>query len=360
MPIDASEMALEEHVHRSCEAQLVVHVLCVLTALLGANRREIAAMLRERGAEVRPSLLPIGQVLRRTLPALRIGIKWVKGHLEYIAATRTHAAAAAAELEAAGGDLATDAAPRLASMQRSVDARVAAFWGALLDFVNLVRIAFPFDLLPNVAHVDDSGRVAVHVAEDDDLCELGPIRRAMHSGAARGESQGAGSDYARVIDVLIDAKVLSESPGSGIVYDDVQGVFVSVHAHAPPAAVDEDPISLAMQAVHGQQQAAAAPASAPAPEPTASVAHPWAANMLDSTLPSLAGAPGALGSGLSSAGAMPTAGTANPPSSALPGHTPWTWQSPMFLFGSQLGAADASAAGSIWSDSPRPWPTPGG
>ena len=67
-------MALEEHVHRSCEAQLVVHVLCVLTALLGANRREIAAMLRERGAEVRPSLLPIGQVLRRTLPALRIGI----------------------------------------------------------------------------------------------------------------------------------------------------------------------------------------------------------------------------------------------------------------------------------------------
>ncbi|WFD28779.1 hypothetical protein MNAN1_003794 [Malassezia nana] len=255
---------LEEHVRKAWETMLVAHVFGTLASLLVVVRQELVAMLRAQPPATEPRLLPVGRVLRRTLPAVRIGLKWVKGHLEYIHACRTHAAHAAIELQeavdhmTAASSLASDGVARLACIQRSVDARCQAFWSALVDLVNLIRAAYPFDLLPNAHDVDESGTVYVHVMEDDDLRDLGPIRRTMHPcdesqyavpTQTRADPAQSGSDYARILDVLVDAKVMAEFETSGLAYNDARGLFtVRVAEDA------EDPIDLAMKAVQADRE----------------------------------------------------------------------------------------------------------
>ncbi|KAL4399492.1 hypothetical protein ACI68E_003873 [Malassezia pachydermatis] len=293
---------IDEHVRHAWESLLVCHVLGLLAALLAVNRHTLVSTLRAQPTSLsEPQLLSVSRGLRRTLPAIRMGLKWVKGHVAYMAQCRTQAAAAATELQQAvdtdeaASRLATDAVARLACMQRSVDARMTSFWSALIDFCNLLRAAYPFDLLPTVHEASqDVGRIRVHVAEDDDLRYLGPIRRAMQHGE---ESQyalpvqeptdcaSAGSDYARITDILIDAKVMSESPSVDMAFDDTRAMFV---ARASLWAVDDqedDPLELAMRALNaGAAPTVPAPSLWNAMDPTA--ASPPPASTASATDPS--------------------------------------------------------------------------
>lgn len=252
---------LHEFVRHGWETMLVCHVLGILTALLSVNRHELMNSMRALPSNQEQKLLDIGRVLRRTLPTVRIGLKWVKGHLEYIASCRTFAAITAQDLQnivdqqESASCLATDSIARFACIERSVDARIASFWSSLIDFVNLLRAAYPFDLLPNAKEVDDSGRVAVRVAEDDDLRYLGPIRRSMHHMddsqfalpvLERHDCVDAGSDYARVIDIMVDVKVMAESDLCGLAFDNRRSMFVS-RAHGTDET--DDPVDLAMRAM---------------------------------------------------------------------------------------------------------------
>ena len=114
-----------------------------------------------------------------------------------------------------------------------------AFWTAYTDVVNLLRSLFPFQTLPNVGAVDDAEHDAVRVEEDAELCELGPVRNVLAPaaapvGAPGGAPTGAPSPYptgdeahrARIVDVLVDAKVIAESRASPLAFDDARNVFV--------------------------------------------------------------------------------------------------------------------------------------
>lgn len=274
---------LEEHVRKAWETMLVSHVLGLLAALFVVVRQELVAMLQAQPSATEPQLLPVGRVLRRTLPAVRIGLKWVKGHLEYIHTCHTHAVHAAVELQrvvdqtTTASSLATDGVARLACIQRGVDARWQSFWGALVDLVNLIRAAYPFDLLPNARDVDEAGTVYVHVMEDDDLRDLGPIRRTMHPTdesqyavptQSRADPAQAGLDYARILDVLVDAKVMAEFDTCGLAFSDARGVFM-VRVASDDA---DDPIDLAMKAVDAGREAPLA-----APWPACDASGPWPA-----------------------------------------------------------------------------------
>ena len=226
-----TDATLLEAVRRSFEAQALSHVLGVLTAQLTAVRGELAERLRA------PHTDALGAVLRRTLPALRVGFKWVKTHLEYLERSVDDAVKTDEQLRVA---LAADAAPRsaLARFQQiiqSVRPGMHAFWTAYTDVVNLLRSLFPFQTLPNVGAVDDAEHDAVRVEEDAELCELGPVRNVLAPvRAPPGAPTGAPSPYptgdeahlARIVDVLVDAKVIAESRASPLAFDDARNVFV--------------------------------------------------------------------------------------------------------------------------------------
>lgn len=333
--------ALEEHVRKAWETMLVTHVLGLLTALFVVVRQELVTILQAQPSSSEPQLLPVGRVLRRTLPAVRIGLKWVKGHLEYIHACRTHATHAAEELQQAvdqattASSLATDGVARLACMQRGVDARCQSFWSAFVDLVNLIRAAYPFDLLPNARDVDEAGTVYVHVMEDDDVRELGPIRRTMHPTdesqyavptQTRADPAQAGSDYARILDVLVDTKVMAEFDTCGLAFSDARGLFI-LRAAGDDA---DDPIDLAMKAVEAGREAPATTGAWPPAEASLSTGS-WPA-----TNQALASVWGWTGPWTDSAAPVP-------------------WPAPAAAPAAGAGAAAPTSLGP--SASPRGWPT---
>ena len=230
-----TDATLPEAVRRSFEAQALSHVLGVLTAQLTAVRGELAGRLQA------PHTDALGAILRRTLPALRVGFKWVKTHLEYLERSVDDAVKTDEQLRAAlAAEGRSDAAPRSAltrfqQVVQSVRPGMHAFWTAYTDVVNLLRSLFPFQTLPNVGAVDDAEHDAVRVEEDAELCELGPVRNVLAPvGAPPGAPTGAPSPYptgdeahlARIVDVLVDAKVIAESRASPLAFDDARNVFV--------------------------------------------------------------------------------------------------------------------------------------
>jgi len=234
-----TDATLPEAVRRSFEAQALSHVLGVLTAQLTAVRGELAGRLQA------PHTDALGAILRRTLPALRVGFKWVKTHLEYLERSVDDAVKTDEQLRAAlAAEGRSDAAPRSAltrfqQVVQSVRPGMHAFWTAYTDVVNLLRSLFPFQTLPNVGAVDDAEHDAVRVEEDAELCELGPVRNVLAPaaapvGAPGGAPTGAPSPYptgdeahrARIVDVLVDAKVIAESRASPLAFDDARNVFV--------------------------------------------------------------------------------------------------------------------------------------
>lgn len=243
---------LAEHVRSAWGTLLVCHVLGILTALLAVIRHELMGLMRDKRPDDEPGLMEMGRILRRTLPSVRIGLKWVKGHLDYMATCRAQAAQAAQGLQQAvdqqgtPSSLATDAVARLACVQRSAEARISSFWSALIDFGNLLQAAYPPSMLPVAQDA------SVHVEEDIDLQYLGPVRRVMHPVDEApyalpdlAPSTSAHADYARVLDVERDIQGMATSEACGLLYDEARAMFVS---RAAPVEAD-DPIELAMRAM---------------------------------------------------------------------------------------------------------------
>lgn len=285
-PSDLEPELLNEAMHRAFEVQILSHVLGVLTSLLAVSRYDLAAALRSKDTHAQTET----PVVRRTLPAMRIGFKWVKCHLEYIARsvleTREHEARLSSLARAVGAaDKGRDEAlARLMAIQHGTLPRVFAFWATYASFIELLRKVHPFESLPNVGPVDENGRASVLVEEDIDLRELGPLRRVMggspSQSAAEARSLSADQSHsARILDTLIDAKVIAESDASPIHFDDVRSAFVYapqeqlVHEHMPgedsraPLDSFEETMAYAMRALERQRGDGDSVSAASAPEP---------------------------------------------------------------------------------------------
>lgn len=183
----------------------------------------------------------------RTLPALRLALKWVRCDLAHIAAC----ARQATQLDvgpAADVSAASDPDARFDAIMHDVPGRFAAFWSAYAALVQALAHAYP-----RVPHVPAA------MPEDSLLATVGIPLGAV----------GADSDEARIGDLLADADA------------------VRADARAPlGSGDDDDPVDTAMRAFESQREeqatqpnvhellsqmlrppAAVPPGAAPAPAP---------------------------------------------------------------------------------------------
>lgn len=151
----------------------------------------------------------------RTLPALRLALKWVRHDLAHIAAC----ARQAAQLDvgpAADVSAASDPDARFDAIMHDVPGRFAAFWSAYAALVHALAHAYP-----RVPHVPAA------MPEDRLLAAVGIPLGAV----------GADSDEARIGDLLADADA------------------VRADARAPlGSGDDDDPVDTAMRAFESQRE----------------------------------------------------------------------------------------------------------
>ncbi|KAE8232738.1 hypothetical protein CF326_g2227 [Tilletia indica] len=247
-------------VHLSIENQLVAHVLEVIRVLLDVGTQETRGVLQSarRGTLVagegqRTQLPPAEQrvtaTFRRVLPALRVAIKWVKAHLEYIQRCKDRALTSS---QSSNSDSVADTTlsfDRIPTVRESdvtlaksradggVVESIFTFWRSSVDFINTLRFAFPWNDLPSLDTLGPLGAPALCLEEDLDMRGFSPTKKAMlpHASGGMGEACGAiGLSQAhpneeqlmRIADLLIDAKVVAESQTSPIIFDDERNAFM--------------------------------------------------------------------------------------------------------------------------------------
>lgn len=217
------------------------HIVDLLTALLDIARRALS----EGGR---------AEVLLRILPALRIGGKWVRGHVDALDAFAAESASTLARLAPSVGSPEHDGVARFASILAQVPLRTQAFWRAYADVGSL---------LPRLAASETRA-----LPEDPDLGALLPLRAAMpvpHMVA------GASDDEGRIIDFLADVDAIAAHEKSPMHWDAARSAYV----YGLEAPESDDPVALAMRAMDTQRDAAApALASGAAPPMLASAAWP--------------------------------------------------------------------------------------
>ncbi|CAD6906533.1 unnamed protein product [Tilletia controversa] len=247
-------------VHLSIENQLVAHVLEVIRVLLDVGTQETRGILQSarrttlvagegRRTQLPPAEQRVTATFRRILPALRVAIKWVKAHLEYIQRCKDRALTSS---QSSGSDSIADMSlsfDRIPSARESdvilaksradggVVESIFTFWRSSVDFINTLRFAFPWDDLPSLDTLGPLGAPALCLEEDLDMRGFSPTKKAMlpHSSGGMGEACGAiGLSQAhpneeqlmRIADLLIDAKVVAESQTSPIMFDDERNAFM--------------------------------------------------------------------------------------------------------------------------------------
>ncbi|KAK0556281.1 hypothetical protein OC846_001236 [Tilletia horrida] len=269
-------------IHLSIENQLVAHVLQVIRVLFDVGTRETRGVLQNarRGtvtsAGGQATRLPAAQervtaVFRRVLPALRVAMKWIKGHLEYIQRCKDRALTSSQSSSSdshANSSLSLDRIPNgyerevLLAKSRAdggVVESIFSFWRSFVDFINVLRFAFPWDDLPSLDTLGPLGAPALCLEEDLDLRGFSPTKKAMlpHGNGGMGEacaaiglSQALPSEeqLMRIADLLIDAKVVAESQNSPIAFDDERNAFMyAVPDSAEPVSSSQHPQSVLNQ-----------------------------------------------------------------------------------------------------------------
>lgn len=245
----------------------------------------------------------------RTLPALRLALKWVRHDLAQIAAC----ARQATQLDfgpAADVSAASDPDARFDAIVHDVPGRFAAFWSAYAALVQALAHAYP-----RVPHVPAA------MPEDSLLAAVGvPLAAA-----------GADSDEARIGDLLADADAVRADTrvplGSCVDDDPVDTAMRAFELQREEQSMQPSPHVLLSQMLRPPPAAPAGAAQAP-PAPSLPAAP---------SLPPPAAAPG-----------VPPM-----PAGAPPAPMPWpqwhAWPSqPSLLFG-------AGAQSSIWSTTPGTW-----
>ncbi|KAK0540681.1 hypothetical protein OC842_000356 [Tilletia horrida] len=247
-------------VHLSVENQIVAHVLEVIRVLLDVGTKETRSVLHSvrrgtvtaadgQAARLPPADQRVTATFRRLLPALRVAIKWVKGHLDYIQRCKDRAltSSQSSNSDSMGhSSLSFDHEPTpqesevLLAKSRAdggVVESIFSFWRSLVDFINTLRFAFPWDDLPTLDTLGPLGAPALCLEEDLDMRGFSPTKKAMlpHASGGMGDACPAiGLSQAlpneeqlmRIADLLFDAKVVAESPTSPIIFDDERNAFM--------------------------------------------------------------------------------------------------------------------------------------
>ncbi|KAL9933659.1 hypothetical protein V8E36_007317 [Tilletia maclaganii] len=254
--------------HVSIENQLVAHVLEVIRVLLDVGTTETRGILQSarRGTvtsaqgqqqqqqqQQQARLPPAGQrvtaTFKRVLPALRVAMKWVKGHLEYIQRCKDRALTSSQSSTSdsmPNSSFSFDRAPTareseiLLAKSRAdggVVESIFTFWRSSVDFINVLRFAFPWDDLPSLDTLGPLGAPTLCLEEDLDMRGFSPTKKAMlpHASGGMGDACAAiglsealpsEEQLMRIADLLFDAKVVAESHTSPITFDDERNAFM--------------------------------------------------------------------------------------------------------------------------------------
>lgn len=229
----------EESTLSSADAEQAIlqHLLGVMTVFLQVStsetREALEAAKRSSNGDLeeasdQSSVLAkkITAVFRRMLPAMRISSKWIKSHVDYIERIRRPVIAEAS--------VDNDSLEANQEGKKELSSAIEVFWKQYVEFINIVRFAFPFDQLPKLGTVGQSGMTSLNFEEDRDMRGFLPMKKAMLIDAKVGKD---GNDEAeallhpneehliRIADLLIDAKVIAETATSPISFDDEKNTF---------------------------------------------------------------------------------------------------------------------------------------
>jgi hypothetical protein len=210
------------------ETRIAAHLLALCTVLLEVGTREIQEGVRE-AEEIKGDQsqfverLPqrITGTLRRTLPALRIANKWIKGNVRYIQQysqedPKEHSMEFALH-KTSGSD-----AMSSPSLPNTMRPSLVSFWHAWSHFETRLAATFPFDSLPPLT---------VKLEEDIDMKGFSPLKwdtsggthlergGVDENGAREGEIDAASvhpneEQLMRIRDLLVDAKHITNLPVS--------------------------------------------------------------------------------------------------------------------------------------------------
>ncbi|KAB5591556.1 hypothetical protein CTheo_4985 [Ceratobasidium theobromae] len=198
------------------ETRIAAHLFALCTVLLEVGTREIQEGIREAGGFesddqqlVEKLAQRITGTFRRTLPALRIANKWIKGNLRHI---QRHSQDDGKDRSV---EFDTPGSPLLPNTMRP---SVASFWNAWARFESQLAAAFPFEVLP---------MVAVKLEEDVEMKGFSPLERGI--GGASPHKAGGNETHAtdeegdtarvhpneeqlmRIRDLIVDAKYVANS-----------------------------------------------------------------------------------------------------------------------------------------------------
>ncbi|KAF8513716.1 hypothetical protein BU17DRAFT_53078 [Hysterangium stoloniferum] len=216
------------------EARILEHILSILRILLqigtvqladASNSPEPAVSGIPLGfGEVQPDLAQnITAIFRRTLPALRIGSKWLTVHFSYIIEAPSRL----------NSDIGMDA-----------DTLLSEFWLMYDGFKSLLENIFPYERLP---------KMTLPLEEDVEISGFAPLKRAMFdpnpstaNGLEPGQNQVHPNEeqLMRIADLLADAdklvKLRPEPDQSNVVASLNSSPEVVVNAMVPLALVEQE------------------------------------------------------------------------------------------------------------------------
>ncbi|KAJ7722823.1 hypothetical protein B0H16DRAFT_1334514 [Mycena metata] len=205
----------------------LAHLFALHTALLGVGVRELGEPeLAER----------ISAEFRRTLPALRVGSKWILGNWGWVGAEGVGLATSASGEEGREGD-----SPESGELHT----RRAAFWTMYAEFLRRLVRTFPATLLP---------ALSLELEEDLDVRGWLPLRGLMERAEVdvtsrrrrtvglREEVHPNVEQLMRIADLLRDAKRIVELEGSPLALYGGQFVVKGVEAAKPAGGVTTHPV----------------------------------------------------------------------------------------------------------------------
>jgi hypothetical protein len=223
----------------NAEQQILFHLMGVMTVLVQvayAETKDALEMANRDAPDESSGSDPlfnmarnITAAFRRILPALRIASKWLKSHVDYVQRSKSPPSKA---------DSATQESTQMDETStkqiEELSAAVDAFWSDYVAFINLIRFAFPFDHLPKLGTLGQSGMTSLDFEEDRDMRGFVPMKKSMLIDAKLSSSivqeevnqlHPNEEHLVRIADILIDAKVIAETESSPIAFDDAKNNF---------------------------------------------------------------------------------------------------------------------------------------
>jgi len=223
----------------NAEQHILFHLVGVMTVLVQVAHSEtkdaVEMAKRDTSSESNVSdpsfdiARNITAAFRRILPALRIASKWLKSHVDYVQRNKSPPSKMDSA-EQQSNQVDETSTKQIEELSAAVD----SFWSVYVAFVNLIRFAFPFDQLPKLGTLGQSGMTSLDFEEDRDMRGFVPMKKSMlidakfDTSLVQEESNQLHPNeehLVRIADILIDAKVIAEADSSPIAFDNVKNSF---------------------------------------------------------------------------------------------------------------------------------------